>query len=144
MHKIIKSLCCVCMAFTLGCGDDEPTGEPTVVGALAECRSTGDDSGFKLAKVEVVVRDLDGPDDIRNVAVLAAGAVPLDMQRQDPVETEGCPSGRPICQVSYTWLTTPTNPALFCGDEGTSLELAIEVEDAAGNRNSAAVQSNPG
>ncbi len=143
MHKIIRAIFLALVASAVGCGDDAPTGGPTVVGALAECRDTGDDAGFKLTKVEVVIRDLDGPDDIANVSVMAEGAVSLTMQRQEPMASDSCPSGRRICQVSYTWQSSPTNESLFCGAEGNALQLAIEVVDASGKQNVAAVQSNP-
>ncbi len=143
MHKIIRALCLVLLPLIPGCDEEEPTGAPHVVGALAECRTTGDDSGYRLVRVEVVVRDLDGPDHVLDPQVLAEGSVPLAMVRQEPVESEGCPSGRPICQVVFTWMSTPNNEALFCGEDGKSLQLSIEVEDGAGLEAVAAVQSNP-
>lgn len=135
-----RPLLAVATALALtACGEDPaPPNEPNVLSAEAVCRRV--EGVFKLDQVTVQVLDLDGVQDLTppEVLVLATAlpmeAAPLDTEAVDPETGEAfdCQGPEGQCVMRYTWRHSDTSEQIYCGEDGTLLEVLFEIDDVAG------------
>lgn len=130
-------------AALVGCGEDEASNsQPEVFRGDAVCRSL-DVSTFTLNKVEVYVYDADGAADLDRV-VAVVESTPLEMTYEalgaDAADGRKC-NGE--CVGRYTWQRTPSSEQIFCGEDGTLLQVDFQVFDKGGLFSRVFVSSRP-
>lgn len=118
------------LAVIPACEDETtPPAEPEFVGRpLVQCRSI--ERVVKLSRVEFTVRDLDGPEDLREpfVIVEATRLAMTELPRTTP-DDEDCAADDGKCDVTYAWEQSRDSEQIYCGDDGTALKVLIEVQD---------------
>lgn len=133
----LSILAAVAALTTLACDDEAAINKPHVSSAEAVCRLV--EGTYKLDRVSVLVQDLDGVADLTDpVAVVEATRLPMEANpsASEPVDPDsgeavGC-DGADGCVLEYVWRQTNDSEQIYCGEEGTSLEVMFEVADVAG------------
>ena len=126
-----------------GCGEEEVSNsQPEVFRGDAVCRSL-DVSTFTLNRVEVYVYDADGAADL-DTAVAVVESTPLEMTFQalgaEAADGRKCDGE---CVGYYLWERTPSSEQIFCGDDGSLLEIDFQVTDKGGLPGRAFIASRP-
>ena len=110
-----------------------PPNKPSITGLEAQCRPV--QGVYKLDRVELMARDLDGAEDLREpVVIVESTRLPLiaeDLPWEAPADPEvECATAS--CERVYTWEHSTESLQIFCGADGKLLWVTAEVEDQAG------------
>jgi hypothetical protein len=134
------------LACAWGCEDEPappPPNKPQVSFRLAQCRPV--EGIFKLDRVEVHVRDLDGAVDLRDPVVVVE-ATRLTMETQD-IPWDGGEVGEKCktesCERIYVWEHSSDAEQILCGDAGDSLVVVFETADEIGFQQRELIPSEP-
>ncbi|MCB9534939.1 MAG: hypothetical protein H6704_01655 [Myxococcales bacterium] len=113
----------------------EPANKPSITSAQMTCTPVGggNSEAYRLDRVEIIVLDLDGAEDIEP-PTLWVGATSLPMEGTDIPKQGASPAGcgPASCERMFVWERGPDTAQLYCGSDGTLLDAFVEVTDTRG------------
>lgn len=115
---------------SFGCEDEPepPPNQPGIKSVDARCRQI--EGTFKLDSITVVIEDLDGVDDLEAPKVVVETTeLEMEIERLTTM-VEECATD--ACQIRYTWNHSRDSEQIYCGDDGTLLEVNFEIFDIEG------------
>ena len=120
-----------------------PPNKPQVTFRMAQCRLV--EGIYKLDRVEVRVKDLDGAADLREPVVVVEAAC-LTMSAED-LPWDGGAVGEKCkadsCERNYVWEHRSDAEQILCGDAGDALVVVFETADEIGFQQRELIPSEP-
>lgn len=123
-----------------GCDEPPPPSPPVVLKGTLSCERVGGD--FILDRLELLVEDLDGTDNLLNPYV-AISSIPLPLMSEilpaftpeEAAMNNAGPCSAESCWVRYSWVAGGENEMpIYCGDAGTDLVADVRIFDIDGEK----------